>query len=654
MKRIYIGLLALLACFCLLGDGYREATAKEQTKTVDVMFLHDTHSHLNEFATVEEGQSQVMGGFSKIKTLINEQKAKNPETLLLDGGDFSMGTLIQVMFEEEASELRMLGDLGMDVTTFGNHEFDYNASGLANMLNRAQDSGETLPAILVCNVDWKSMEEKGLTEDQKLLKDAFEKAGVQNYKIFNKNGVRIAVIGVFGKDSLDCTPNCPLEFADPVESVKQVVEEIKNADLKVDMIACVSHSGTDATESKSEDEILAKSVPELDLIVSGHTHTKLEEPIVHGDTYIVSAGEYGKYLGNLSMTQKEDGRWTMDQYELITIEDSIPKDQETQEKVDELMDKVDEKYLNQFGYKKDQVLCENQVEFVPQNDLGEKHTELNLGSIIADAYTYGAEQILGEGKVDVTVAPAGTIRDSYPLGNITVEDVYNSFSLGMGKDGIPGYALIEAYLTGEELKMVAEIDSSVSDFMTIARLYTDGLYWSYNPNRMLLNKTTDVYLSRPDGTREELEDDKLYCVVTDYYTSQMLGNVTKLSKGLISIVPKLADGTPMEDYAEGIIMENGERELKAWKAIADYMSSFSDADGDGTPDVPDSYSQTEGRKVVEDSKNLIDLVKNPNKFFFLICGILLILILLFLLLIAATVKACRKRKGNVFDTRIHL
>ena len=644
MKKMYICMLILLCGTCFFGTCIKQVLAKEKTKSVDVMFLHDTHSHLNEFSTVEEEKSQIMGGFSKIKTLIRQQQEKNPETLLLDGGDFSMGTLIQVMFEEEASELRMLGELGMDVSTFGNHEFDYNASGLSNMLLRAVETGDPLPSLVVCNVDWKAMEEKGLTEDQKLLKTAFEKAGVQRYKVLNKNGVRIAVIGVFGKDSLDCAPNCPLEFADPVESVKAVVEEIKNADLKIDMIACVSHSGTDVNEKKSEDEILAKSVPELDLILSGHTHTKLEEPIVHGDTYIVSAGEYGKYLGNLSMTQKEDGRWQMNSYELITIDTSIPKDEATQKKVDALMDKVDEKYLHQFGYQKDQILCENEVSFVPQNDLGEKHTELNLGSIIADAYTYGAEKILGEGTVDVTVAPAGTIRDSYPLGNITVEDVYNSFSLGMGKDGIPGYGLIEAYLTGEELKTVAEIDSSISDFMTIARLYTDGLYWNYNPNRMILNKTTDVYLSRPDGTREEIEEERLYRVVTDYYTSQMLGNVTKLSKGLISIVPKFADGTPIEDYADALITSADGKELKAWTAIADYMNSFSDKDGDGTPDVPEQYGTTEGRKVVENSKNIGDLLKNPNRFFFLICGVLIAVLALVICLILGVIKLLRK--GN--------
>ena len=153
------------------------------------------------------------------------------------------------------------------------------------------------------------------------------------------------------------------------------------------MIVCVSHSGTWKDEKKSEDEILAKSVPELDLIISGHTHTKLDEPIQHGDTYIVSAAEYGKYLGNLSMSQKKNGRWKMDLYELITVKESIKADEETQVKVDGFMEAVDEKYLAQFGYTKDQVLCTNDIEFATSSDMGSKHTELNLGSIMADSAT---------------------------------------------------------------------------------------------------------------------------------------------------------------------------------------------------------------------------------------------------------------------------
>lgn len=637
-KRIISLLLALLLFVLSLGIVSAAGSAKE----VDVMFLHDTHSHLNSFATVEDGKSQILGGFAKIKTLINAQKQVNPDTLLLDAGDFSMGTLIQVLYEEEASELRMLGELGMDVTTFGNHEFDYKASGLANMLNNAVASGDNIPPIVVCNIDWASMQKKGLTEDQKLLKTAFEKYGVKDYIVVEKNGVKIAITGVFGKDSLDCVPNCPIEFKDPVKATKETVKKIK-AKEDADMIVCVSHSGTWDDPKKSEDEILAKSVPELDLIISGHTHTKLEKAIKHGNTYIVSAGEYGKYLGNLTMEQKGNGRWNMETYELIQVDETIPEDMITQEKVNAFMDLVDSKYLAQFGYTKDQILCTNEIEFTTSADAGERHTEQNLGSIMADAYTYAVAKFdkTDTRPVDVAVVPAGVIRDTYAKGNITTENVFNSFSLGIGEDGIPGYPLISIYLTGEELKLAAEIDASISDLMTTARLYTDGLYWAYNPNRMILNKVTDVYLSDANDKRVEIEDDKLYRVVTDFYTSQMLGGVTDLSFGLLSIVPKFADGTPVKNYEDAVIKQEGV-ELKAWAAIAEYMNSFEDTDGDGIGNVPAKYSAPEGRKVVEDSKNLWDLIKNPNKFFFMIIGIIILILAILTGLTFLVVKLVKK------------
>ena len=642
MRKKFRKLGLVLAVVLLFAAMAVSVSANEKEKSLDVLFVHDTHSHLNEFVTIEDGNSQVLGGFAKIKTLINEKKEKNPDTLILDAGDFSMGTLIQVVFEEEASEIRMLGNLGVEVTTLGNHEFDYRAKGLANMLNNAVASGDALPEMVISNVDWDAMNAAGLTDDQKMLWDAFENYGVKEYIVLEKGDVKIAVTGLFGKDCNNCVVNPPLLYKDAVEAMKETVATIK-AEEDVDMFVCVSHSGTWDDEDKSEDEILAKAVPELDLIISGHTHTKLEEPIKHGNTYIVSAGEYGKYLGNLSMTQNTDGRWELDNYELITVSEDIEEDAETQKKVDELMAMADSKYLEQFGYTKDTVLCTSDIDFAPQSDTSEKHTELNLGSIIADAYTYASEQILGADTVAMSVAPSGTIRDSYAKGEITTEHVFNSFSLGIGRDEIPGYPLIGVYLTGEELKLAAEIDASISDLMTTARLYTDGLYWHYNPNRMLLNKATDVFLVNNQEERVELENDKLYLVVTDFYSSQMLGGVTDLSMGLLSIVPKFADGTPIENYEDAILMK-GDQELKAWVAIADYMSSFEDTDGDGIGNVPAKYGTMEGRKVVEDSKNIIDLLKNPNKFFFMIIGVVLLLLAIIAAIVVLIVKVVKKLK----------
>ena len=626
--------------------------AADDTKQIDVLFTHDTHSHLDSFSTIVNGEQKEVGGFAKIKTLINEKKKEDPDTLILDGGDFSMGTLIQTVYDTEAAELRMLGYLGYDVTTFGNHEFDYRSQGLANMLKAAKSSGETLPEIVVCNVDWDSMEKAGLNDGQKQIQSAFETYGVKDYVMVQKGDVKIAVVGVFGKDALECAPTCELSFKDPVEAVKKTVEEIKKNE-EADMIACVSHGGTWEDESKSKDELLAKAVPDLDLIISGHTHSELQKAIRHGNTYIVSCGEYGRNLGSLSMTQNSDGRWNLSAYELIPVSEDVKADKATQERIDALMDTVDTNYLADFGYTRKEVLAQNDVEFNSLEEMGTEHKELNLGDIMADAYVYAVEnsEYYDGDPVDVAVVPSGTVRDTYTKGDITVEDVYNSFSLGIGKDGVAGYPLINAYLTGKELKLVAEVDASISDFMTTARLYCSGLNFTYNPHRMILNKVTDCYLTRADGERTEIEDDKLYHVVTDLYTGQMLGSVMKMSYGLLSLEPKDKDGNPIENLEDHAVME-GNKELKAWDAIARYMQSFDDADGDGIANVSEYYATTHDRKVVDDSKNILDLVKKPNKFTAIIVCIGLIIIIIIVLVVSLIRKIVRKsrKKKNIHNT----
>ena len=612
---------------------------------VDIVFTHDTHSHLNTFTTMVDGLETELGGFARMNTLIEAQRAQNPDTLVIDGGDFSMGTLIQTVFETQAAELRMLGYLGCDVTTLGNHEFDYRSKGLANMLTSAQASGDAVPAMVVCNVDWDTMEAEGLTEGQQRLKDAFAAYGVSDYTVLEKGDVDIAVVGVFGKDALACAPTCELKFEDPIEAVKQTVADIK-ANEDVDMIVCVSHSGTWEDESKSEDELLAKAVPDLDLILSGHTHTELEKPIQHGSTYVVSCGEYGKNLGELTLTQQADGRWAMSAYELIPITSDIAVHAATQQTIDNFMDTVDTDYLARFGYTKDQVLAENDIVFSTQKDLENIHEEHNLGDIIADAYVYAVENAADyDGvPVDLALVPSGTVRDTYARGDITVEQVFNSFSLGIGADGVPGYPLISVYLTGREIRTAAEIDASVSDFMTTARLYCSGLNFTYNPHRLLLNKVTDVCLE-DDGQRVALEDDKLYRIVADLYSGQMLSAVTDMSYGILAIVPKYVDGTPITDFEDVIITENG-RELKAWDSIARYMASFADTDGDGIANVPAYYSTTHGRKLVDTSRSPLALLKNPNKFTAVYAGLLaaaVLLIVLIVLLIRKLVKKARRR-----------
>lgn len=643
--RITLLSLCMAALLLVLSVISPEASAPENGagKQLDILFLHDTHSHLNSFLTVENGTDVTLGGFAQIKTLINEAKETNPNALVLDAGDFSMGTLVQTIFHTDAPELRMLGALGCDVTTLGNHEFDYRSSGLAGALQAAAQSKEPVPAMALCNIDWETMEAEGLTPEQQLLRDAFDAYGMRDYVVVTKGSVRIAVLGVFGIDSLACAPTCVLKFKDASEAASAVVEEIR-AKEDVDMIVCVSHSGTSEDSKKSEDEILAKAVPEIDLIISGHTHTALSQPIRHGNTYIVSCGEYGKNLGSLSMTQMSDGRWSMDSYELLPITQSISPDAPTQELIDSLMEKVDSGYLAGFGYERTQVLAQNDIKFATSSDLYEIHTEHNLGNLLADAFAYTVNHadIPDGAPVDVAIVPSGCVRDTFATGDITVEDVFNAYSLGIGADGIPGYPLISIYLTGAELKTGAEIDASVSDFMGAARLYLSGFHFTYNPHRILLNKVTDCYLAQEAGSRTEIQDDKLYHIVCDLYSGQMLGAVTDVSYGILSVQPKFADGTPIENIEDAIITTADGKEIKAWAAIAGYLESFQDTDGDGIPNMPQAYASPQGRKVVEDSRSLGDLLKNLNKYAVIIIAAAILLLALVILLLILIIKLVRK------------
>ncbi len=640
-KRILEALLVFfMAAGLLLGLRMSILAQEAQAaKQVEMVFTHDLHSYLQSYESERSGEIGSIGGLARLKTLLDEKRENNSDLLVLDAGDIAMGTLFQTLFESEAIELRMLGKLGFDATTFGNHDFDYGSKALANMLLSASRKSETLPSFVVCNIDWSSE-----SEGSRAIYEAVKTCNLQEYIMLEKGNVRIAVTGVFGKDALECAPTCELTVLDPIESVKNTVEKIK-ADEDVDMIVCVSHSGTWIDPEKSEDELLAKAVPDLDVIVSGHTHTRLEEPIVWGDTYIVSCGCYGADTGFCHLKQRGDGRWKMDRYELIPMTDEIAEDAEIASEIAAFADKIDEAYLNDYHFSVDQVLAVNEISFETVEALGDYHTEHRLGDLMSDAYRYAANLTPGatERPFDVAVVPSGTVRGTYLKGEVTVSDVFESFSLGSGADGSVGYPLISVYLTGEELRNAAEVDASVSDFMTTARLYMSGLSFSYNPHRMLLNKVSDIWLTPglTDDSRTELADDQLYRVVTDLYSGRMLGAVTKLSKGLLSIVPKDEKGQPIETFEDAIIHDADGAELKGWVAIADYMASFQKNE-EGISEIPAYYASYHDRKVVEESKSPADLLKNPNRFFAGVCAIIFAIIILVSLLI----KFIKRRKNR--------
>ena len=649
--RWYFAALSVLAVvfsvsfFCYQANA---ASDPEKSKEVDILFTHDLHSCLESYVTtrgMQNGTEPVeAGGFARLKTVIDEARAVNPDTLVVDAGDFPMGTLYQVLFDTDAPELRMMGRLGFDATTFGNHDFDYGSEALANMFLAAAGSGDPKPAFVINNFDFSSY-----NTGSKMIYDALNEYGFSEYVVLQKGDVKIAVFGTLGYDAIDCAPRCELTWLDPIECSKKTVEKIK-ANEDVDMIVCLSHCGISSNPKKSEDEILAKKVPDIDVIISGHSHSVLEEPIIVKNTIIMCSGCYGYYTGSAHLKQNKKGRWEVSDYKLIEMDSSIEEDPETLKEIAVFAAKIDDRYLKDFGYTAEQVVATNAYSFESVDDMYFDHREHRLGNLITDAYRYAVNATPSgmEHLVDVAVTPAGTVRDTYYPGDITIADVFGSFSLGSGADGTVGYPLISFYLTGQELKTVAEIDASVSDLMESARLYMSGLGFSFNPHRMILNRMNDIWLNEAlmSSSKTKISNKKMYRVVTDMYSGMMLQSVTDVSKGLLHVEPKFADGTPVTDFNDVIVYQADGRELKAWDAIAQYMQSF-EKDENGISRIPEYYSVTHERKIVDDSRNPISLFKRPNRFGMAAFGIVVLLLLIIVLIVRALIRRRRRKKQEL-------
>lgn len=603
-KTLKIAIVSI--CGLLLSLSSVQASSP---KKVEVIFTHDLHSHLDSYRVASPKGIEDVGGVSRLATVIKTQRQKHPDTLVVDAGDFSMGTLYQTLYERQATELNFLQELGFDATTLGNHEFDYGDKALAKMLTKAKK----LP-LLEANIDWqKSASPK--------LEAEFKKYGLKKYTVVKKGNVKIALIGVMGNDSIEDTPTTKLKFKDPVKSVKQTVAEIKRKE-KVDMIVCLSHSGTSQTKT-SEDEELAKKVPDLDLIISGHTHTVLNKPLRHGQTYIVSCGAYGRYTGLVKLKQKLNHRWKLVDYRLISMTQAIPKDQqvEKQLKVDTVL--INQTYLSKLGYHKDQVIAYNPYNFESVDDHYFKPGEHRLGDFMADSYLYALQQ--AKVKADVAIVPAGVIRDTLVKGPVTINDAFNLFSLGKGQDKLPVYPLVRVYLTGKDLKKVAEIDASLANYLNSARLYMSGLGYEYNPHRALMNKVTAAYLLDKQGHKKQIKDTKLYPVVADMYSAHMLGSLKKQSYGLLNVTPRKSNGQAVTDYQQMVVMK-GQREYKVFEAFASYLQSFPKG-RQGLATIPSYYNQLHKRKVQKASYNPLALLSKPNRFTFALIGIVLVLAL---------------------------
>ena len=657
-------LALLLAVLCVLPVGAVAEGCTQETNVTTILFTHDLHSHFLPQSTAEGGES---GGYARLKTVIDGERAMNPDALLVDGGDFSIGSLIQTLYTTQAAELRTMGAMGYDAVTIGNHEFDHKGTGFAEMLNSAKAAQQAAVELLL--VDARPLEDMDAYKerfgpvtpvlptlleanyapaddnpDRAFIRSAMEGYGVTDCMTLERGGVTYGLFGLMGVDSDECAPTSGFTRTDAAKAAKRCVETLKGEGAEI--IVCLSHSGTGDSLASSEDEELAKAVDGIDVIVSGHTHSTLAEPLVVNDTYIVSSGPYCQNLGSLTFSWDDGGEKRLLDYRLIPIDETVAENPEIAGLVEQWKDMVGETYLARYGLTYDEVLTHSDYDLNTPASAVQKNN--GLGTLVSDAFLW-ADRTLNAAYADsphtVSVTADGVLRANLPAGDLTAAMAFDVLSMGVGEDGTSGFPLVAVYLTGKELKAAMEVDASVTPIMPAAQLYMSGAKYAFNTKRMFFNRVYDAALTdvtfdeSGTGNAYEIDDNALYRVVTGMYSAQMLGTVKSKSMGLLSLEPKQADGAPVTDFADCILYDEDGNELKEWYALAAYLEQF------GEDGLPDRYADpANGCKQVSDSFAPGQLLAGWNGITWAVLGIALLLLALILLLIRFLRRRIRRKK----------
>ena len=575
---------------------------------VTILHTNDWQSHMlgwgpnSEYSPGVTGDDGTVGGLARVKTLADEIRgATTHPVVLYDGGDWMGGALFQELRESHAPELQAMQAIGYDAACIGNHEFDWGPQGLGALISRGDAAGVTVP-LLAANVH----PDAGDPDDD-ALEAHFDSGRIEPWRIDTlDNGLTIGVVGLMGEEAWSVAPaGAPLSFTEPEEAAAEAVTAFNDAE--VDLMVALTHNGVNDSESSSPDHILAAAVPELHVVVGGHSHTPLFEPrIADSGAVILQAGAYTRYLGELVLARDPGGEWGVESYELHEIDDSIQGDPDLISMVEGFSAALDEDVLPGLGYG-----FAESIASIPADLPTDQCVETGLGDLITDAYRTQIN-LLGGDPVDVAFETQGVIRDPMLTGVSGIQsfsDAFRVLPLGEGFDGRPGYPLVSFYTTAAELQAACEVTASVSPIYGCSYyVEQSGMRCTYDPVGAMFYKVSLVELWDDDsGSYQALDtsaaNTELYRVAVDAYTASLMYTLEDLTFGVLAITPKTAAGVPMDTVYDGLVDTNlgvaGIQELKLWEALVDYAQSLPDTDGDGVADVPTSYATADGRILTE-------------------------------------------------------
>jgi 5'-nucleotidase / UDP-sugar diphosphatase len=579
--------------------------ALDGKKTFTILHTNDMHSAFiglgpaADYTPFNLNDDKTRGGYARLAALIAKRKEARKgqgPVLVLDAGDYSMGTAFGAATREIGGELKLMSRMGYDATTFGNHEFDYGPDGLGQSIGMATKAGR-VPAVLVSNTHF-SKDDPTLADLQRLAKTGV----VLRHLVIERGGIRFGLFGVIGKEAIFYANGGAASFADSIETAKEMVKLLRETE-KVDVVIALSHGGVQKGKDgrfTDGDDVLLASVPGIDVVIGGHSHTELREAILASSrTPVVQTGKEGKNLGELVVTL-DGGKLTVESYRLYPIDDTIAGDRTVADEIEKLKKGVTAAVFASRGYSMDQPLA-----IIPQ-DLPNTFTDFAAGTILANLCTDAFRKAT---KADIGFSVNGLMRSGLARGKTGVQTVYDVFAvapLGYGVvDQTAGSALVTGYFTGLDLKNLLEfwlVDNPTHPGEFLPR--ASGMRFRYDLSRPKFDVVTAIELGDLDRGYKPIDitgkGERLYSLTCPLMLGKFIVDIPKTTKGKIALVPKNREGQPLKSKVEALdaprensgyllpppgtmmdkssvdtVTENGSvREIKEWQAIMDYLRSL--------------------------------------------------------------------------------
>jgi len=617
--------VAASAAILLSGD---LGVAAEGKKTFTILHTNDLHSNFIglspalDYKPFSTGTDKTLGGYARLAALIRRRKEARQglgAVLILDDGDYSMGTAFGGAIRETGAELQLLSRMGYDAITFGNHEFDFGPDGLGQSIRVAAKAGH-VPPVVASNTNFDG-KDATLADLQRLAKDGV----IRRHLVIERGSVRFGIFGLLGKEALVYTNGGAASFPDAIETAKDMVNVLREKE-KVDVVICLSHGGVargkDGKFTGGDDLRVTEAVPGIDVVISGHSHTALKEAIiVNGRTPVVQAGKYGQNLGELVITM-DGGKLTVESYQLHPIDDTIAGDRAIADEIDGYKKTVTRVVFAARGYSIDQPLA------VVPRDLPNTFTDIAAGTPLANLVTDSFRKAT---KADIAITANALMRAGLTRGKSGVQTVYDVFAvapLGTGiVDTTAGSALVTAYFTGQELKHVLEfflVENPTHPGESFPR--TSGMKFCYDTSRPMLDVVTAIEIGDLDHGYRAIDitgkDERLYSLTCPLMFGKFVVAIPNFTKGRLALVPKNKEGQPFKEKTQLLDDPRGDTpdllpppstvdkssvdtiteggvvaEIKEWQSIMDYIRSLPVKTKGGLPMIPVDERASEVRAI---------------------------------------------------------